>query len=229
MAILGLHNYNGTLAVYPSGYNYTVWNANNEAWRFTCNCTECIVLPVELLNFNGKAEKPGVNHLYWQTATESNSSHFTVQRLRTQDQFEDIGDVPAAGNSNEIRQYEFVDNNAPDGYAYYRLKQVDKDGQEYYSNVIMVGIATDPVRLINTYPNPVENELYLSIQSDGTPFKLILMDQQGHQWILDDAISYHGNLKLKYDMTNFAPGTYTLQAISDKNQVLFKTTIVKNK
>ena len=36
-AILGLHNYNGTTAV--TAYNYpTQWSANNEAWRFTCNC-----------------------------------------------------------------------------------------------------------------------------------------------------------------------------------------------
>jgi len=229
MAILGLHNFNGTRAVFPTGLNYTVWNANNQAWRFTCNCTDCISLPVELLKFRGKAEKPGVNHLYWETATETNSSHFTVQRLVTQDNFEDIGDVPAAGNSNEIRKYEFIDNHAPDGYAYYRLKEVDKDGQEFYSSVIMVGITKDPVTLINTYPNPVENELYLSIQSDGTPFKLVFIDKQGHAWVLDHVSSYQGNMKLKYDLSNFAPGTYTLQAINDKDQILFTTTIVKNK
>ncbi|MCX7697687.1 MAG: T9SS type A sorting domain-containing protein [Bacteroidales bacterium] len=229
MAIMGIHNYNGSIARFPAGYNYTVWNATNQAWRLTCNCTGCIVLPVEFLSFNGKVEKPGINRLYWQTATERNSDYFVVQRLINGDQFKDLGKVPAAGNSSTPQSYDFIDEDAPIGYAYYRLKQVDCNGEEFYSSTIMVGSQNERVQLTNVYPNPVENELFIVVQSDGTPFDLYLVDQQGHQMIMDKVTSYHGQLKLKYDVSNLSAGNYTLQAISDKGGLLFSHSFIKTK
>lgn len=229
MAILGIHNYNGTLARFPAGYNYTVWNATNQAWRFTCNCPTCVALPVEYISFTGKVLEPGINLLEWQTATETNSDHFVVQRLVTEDQYRDLGVVPAAGNSSTVRKYEFIDNKAPEGYAYYRLKQVDCDGKEYYSSTIMVGGISGTVDLTNIYPNPVENELFLTIQSDGTPFNLYIIDPQGHQTLLDKVSSYQGQMRLKYDVSHLTSGTYTLQAINEKGAILFTKTFVKSR
>jgi len=101
----------------------------------------CIVLPVELIYFDAKCDKNNLVQLQWQTASETNSDYFTVERSGNGNIFEAIGVVKAAGNSSTRRYYYFTDTlsafklyNLP--AYYYRLKQVDKNGANKYLQII---------------------------------------------------------------------------------------------
>lgn len=77
------------------------------------------------------------NMLAWSTATEKGSNYFLIEKSENGQSFEVIGNVPATGFSNAIKEYQFLDM-AASGDASYRLKLVDKSGVYTYSRVALV-------------------------------------------------------------------------------------------
>lgn len=112
------------------------------------------VLPVTLISFTADAIKSGVQ-LKWQTGTEIDNSYFEIQRSKDGYVFDAVGSVEGNGNSSELIDYSFTDKKAPFGINYYRLRQVDFDGDFEYSPIIFVnyeGFITGMDMVI--YPNP---------------------------------------------------------------------------
>ncbi|PKP01527.1 MAG: hypothetical protein CVU11_14900 [Bacteroidetes bacterium HGW-Bacteroidetes-6] len=226
-AILGLHNYNGTIAVSPAGYNYpNTYSFSNQAWRFTCNCPGCIVLPVELVEFNGEQIALGVNRLQWSTATETNNAYFEVQRMHNDGEFEVIQIVEGAGNSNTLQNYSYTDNDAPEGPCYYRLRQVDKDGRYSFSATIVVGNIPDFAEISSAYPNPADDELNVKISSDGTEFRIVLVNSTGQEFVLAENMSIMGFDKLSFNIASIPAGIYFLKVSSAKDESYFNDKIV---
>jgi len=145
--------------VYTGGDYSDVRIGANE--NFYENLSDCVkrVIPVELVSFTGE-ERSCKNHLIWETATETNSDYFVVERSLDAVQFSEIGRVDAAGNSSQNSSYNFVDSWAG-ATMYYRLKQVDNDGRYEYFDVIRINSdchADDVGTFIDVFPNPVAGE-----------------------------------------------------------------------
>lgn len=66
------------------------------------------VLPVSLTSFILKSEKTNEIIVNWSTASEANSSHFEVLVSKDGKSFHRIGMVNSAGNSNTVRDYQFI-------------------------------------------------------------------------------------------------------------------------
>jgi len=81
-------------------------------------------LPIELIDFTYELSE-GIIVFVWQTASEINSSFFIIQYSADAQNFSDVVNIPAAGNSSYLINYSYRYNGA-DGY--YRLKQFDYDG-----------------------------------------------------------------------------------------------------
>lgn len=96
-------------------------------------------LPVQLVNFTGKEIKQGIL-LEWTTMSEINNQMFEIERSADAINFEKIGYVNGNGNSNTEINYSLVDKNVSNGIYYYRLRQIDFDGQSHISNIIAVWI-----------------------------------------------------------------------------------------
>lgn len=166
-AILGLHNYNGTIAVIPPNRNTSpTWATTNEAWRFSTTCTTCVPLPVELIHFDGY-RKNEVNIINWKTLTETNNDFFILERSEDGENYYEIAKVKGAGTSNIENTYTYNDFNTKSNTEYYRLKQVDFDGSYYFSNPIAISDNDiNELFVLNIYPNPASNEFYLDILSN---------------------------------------------------------------
>ncbi|HSV76459.1 MAG TPA: hypothetical protein VLH37_05450 [Bacteroidales bacterium] len=92
-------------------------------------------LPIELLSFSVNAGTESVL-LNWETATETNNDFFTIERSTDVQNWEILGYVDGAGNSNKPLSYSFTDSQPLEGISYYRLKQTDFDGKyEYFGPV----------------------------------------------------------------------------------------------
>lgn len=113
-------------------------------------------LPVDLLFFRALTISEGVR-LTWATASERNSSNFAVERSLNGKDFEEIGNVAAAGNSISRQEYSFLDDACFLGRNYYRLKQVDVDGTYEYFNITFAD--TDGEKAVIIYPNPVQDHI----------------------------------------------------------------------
>ena len=122
-------------------------------------------MPVELMGFYGFSTGRQ-NELHWKTQSESNSSHFVVERSSNGEQFYELGSVPAAGNSTTELAYQLTDENPYFPVSYYRLRQVDLDGNYKYSGVITVetDIEAD-LSIYAVYPNPTSANCFVEFSS----------------------------------------------------------------
>lgn len=96
-------------------------------------------LPVTLVEISGE-EVDGTVVLNWATSREINSDRFGVERRDANGNFQEIGSVLAAGNSEERREYSFTDSTPELGRNAYRLRMIDRDGSEEFSPVIIVEV-----------------------------------------------------------------------------------------
>lgn len=107
-------------------------------------------LPVELVEFTAQAfEKTNV--LKWVTASERINDRFVVEKSSDGKQFSKIGEVKGCGTCNYANEYTFTDERRIKPSNYYRLKQVDFDGTEHYSDVIHLESNRTQTQI---FPNP---------------------------------------------------------------------------
>ncbi|MBJ6116940.1 T9SS type A sorting domain-containing protein [Pontibacter sp. BT310] len=123
-------------------------------------------LPVELMYFKAtRRENNAV--LTWATAMEKNNEGFEVQVSQDGVNYRQLQFVPTKNGNTSIKQtYEFVDKeNGKFGTRYYRLRQLDSDGQYAYYGPQMV-IFGDVVNSVFVYPNPFERDVKLDVDSE---------------------------------------------------------------
>ncbi|MEL7162631.1 MAG: hypothetical protein AAFN92_17875, partial [Bacteroidota bacterium] len=92
-------------------------------------------LPVVLSSFTGRVDEATVI-LDWTTSSEDQTDRFEVQRRGTTGDFSTIGTVAATGNSTTTQAYTFTDEEPFNGQNDYRLRIVDTDGTETFSDVL---------------------------------------------------------------------------------------------
>lgn len=66
-----------------------------------------------------------------------------IERSKNMHNWEELMLVNGAGNSTQIINYNIIDYNPYFNTSYYRLKQVDFDGQYSYSNIEAVQLSDD--------------------------------------------------------------------------------------
>ncbi|WP_107039159.1 T9SS type A sorting domain-containing protein [Brumimicrobium mesophilum] len=133
-------------------------------------------LPIELIEF--KVEKQGSAAMVnWSTASELNNDYFNLERSTDGYNFETITIVDGAGNSSEIIEYDYLDREPKTGINYYRLKQIDFDGQFSFSDIKSVEF--DAWDYLNIYPNPLISGRDLLISSTGSISKVELINGTG--------------------------------------------------
>ena len=127
-------------------------------------------LPVKLSSFSATLNNNSKVDLKWSTATETNLSHFVVERSSDGTSYSDAGMVFAYGNTASKVDYTLADNisSIQSGVIYYRLRSVDVDGKNQYSDVRIIRISKQSENNITilTYPNPVSNEIRITIPAN---------------------------------------------------------------
>lgn len=183
------------------------------------------ILPVELTVFNGW-NNGDVNDLVWQTASESNSLYFELQRSADGQQFETIGTVAAAGYSLETLDYRFTDVAPLQGNNYYRLKAVDHDQTFEYSNVIVIA-TTQKQPTVHVYPNPASDVIHF--QTSGTKesiSQIEVRDAMG-RLVRKQTNSQAGINTTSFDVSDLNSGLYFVRATEENGNVILETSFVK--
>jgi len=149
-------------------YNYTCTFHGQMVASFTASGP----LPVKLSAFNVINENNNAL-LKWTTASEDNIDYFSIQKSKTSADFKEIGRVPAAGHSSEVKTYTFTDHisSSADKYFYYSIAIVDKDGKEELSKIeLFKNKITSNKIILSLGPNPVSKagHLMLKFNADRT-------------------------------------------------------------
>lgn len=162
-------------------------------------------LPVKLLSFTGTYNnRTDETTLIWQTASEVNNKGFEIERSTDGVHFHKIGYLAGNKTSTQVIGYSYNDllknlaiNNKQ---VYYRLKQIDLDGQSTYSKIIIVGISTDSREPEFTiYPNPTTRILNIT----GLKQEAIIYNRQG---VKVKSITTNGQA----DLSDLADGLYII-------------------
>ena len=99
--------------------------------------------------------------LEWTTLTEIDNWGFAIQRATEENQtaeWDSIGFVEGNGTTSEIVSYEFLDSNLISGSYQYRLKQINNNGNYYFSKTILLDVNLPQQYLLyQNYPNPFNN------------------------------------------------------------------------
>ncbi len=138
-------------------------------------------LPVEVADFTARVAGHAVV-LEWLTASEANSRYFEVQRSPDGRRWTAIGQVPAAGESRQLRRYRMEDNRPLRGTNYYRLKAVDYDGTFDYSGVRKVVFVSEVAGPVILSENPTDGVLRVDASAlAGQPLDVRILDAAGRE------------------------------------------------
>lgn len=130
------------------------------------------ILPVTFTYFWGK-EDNNINTLYWQTASELNNKEFEIECSTDGADFFYLATVEGNGTSNVIHNYQYLHHAAIlNDVIYYRLKQVDFNGNYNYSAIIAVKNKTYRQKTITIYPNPSNNTISIKNITSKTTYKI---------------------------------------------------------
>ncbi|GAB1441403.1 hypothetical protein MASR2M39_02370 [Ignavibacteriales bacterium] len=213
-------------------YTYRVRAFNTTLFSPSSNqATVTTMVPVELASYSVTAVKNNVN-IEWSTASETNASHFIVERKLSDGEWMEAASIKAAGTSTTIKSYSVSDRNVATGKYSYRLKQVDFDGtsETFTAIEVEVGVPT-AFDMSQNYPNPfnpstkidfsipVPANVTLDIfDISGQKVATVLSGQMnaGYHFVNIDAA--------KYGMSS---GTYVYRLSADKFTSIKKMILVK--
>ncbi|MBL4651084.1 MAG: T9SS type A sorting domain-containing protein [Aureispira sp.] len=178
-----------------------------------------VLLPIKLLSFNAFAQENYTTKINWQTTEEIDSDHFVLERSEDGLYFYPIYRINAAGNSQELLTYNYIDDELPvrngikGGDFYYRLKQVDLNESVYYSKIRVASFVSEKVDVLKIYPNPVmamlNIEFILGSNDQQQSFQII--NGIGQVVVEKELNGTSGFNTAQIDVHSLAQGTYVLQ------------------
>jgi hypothetical protein len=140
--------------------------------------------PVEMISFYAQ-EASGHVRVTWTTEHEMNNRGWYLERSANRGQWERLSFIDGHGTTGFTQMYEYTDNNVTLGGKYeYRLRQMDFDGKETFSDVayVMMGGLPSTTRLMQNYPNPFNPSTTLTIELASPSYvHLNVYDEMGRQ------------------------------------------------
>ena len=181
-------------------------------------------LPVELSVFESKILDEGIFH-YWKTVPEQHNEYFELEYSTDGLDWEVVKRLAGAGATAQANEYKFVDNQPSEDIVYTRLKQVDYDGTATYSNINRVGGEESPLQ-INTYPNPVTNQLTVSGVDEISRSSIKWFNSNGVEVTPVGEANPNG-VTYYFDNTRLSAGPYFL-VVQTKGKLFTKTILVQH-
>lgn len=228
-AVMGLHNFDGTIyrpPVNATAHNYpTNWTMTNTGYQWTASCANCAVLPIEFKNFYGQRVDQ-VNKIFWETALEENVESFSVMRSIDAENFYEIARVTAK-NKASLYNYDDIETK-PGTLYYYKIISNEKNGVHKSTNVIPLGSNLNEVMVSGIYPNPVQSDFVMSVDSrSATELEVKIYDIVGKLVKSFTRNSSIGVQQLNFSIPELSSGSYMIEVRSADKQVITQQKLIK--
>lgn len=176
-----------------------------------------IILPIELVNFSAYLTNHNSVKLDWETVSEISNDFFVIERSVNGVNWESVIKIDGAGNSSALLQYSTQDENPYDGTSYYRLKQIDFNGDFTYSPIKRIYIdklKKEPL----IYPNPTAGDFVIDL---GVKYKSVTVNILDINRKVIQTHSFHESqlLNLKLEEPR---GVYSVVVNTGNKRVLFR-------
>ena len=188
----------------------------NVAWDGICenSYNNCLPLPVELINFSLSCEN-NYHELNWTTVSETNNKKFLIEGSYNGKEFIDIDTIKGQGTTNKETKYTY---NIRNKFNYYKLKQVDYDGQFEYFGPISVDCERNEFKV---FPNPVKDILSITgnVKNSSESISVEISDMLGNLVYSETFIEKSNIIYKEINISGLKPGTYIVKV----NNQFFKT------
>lgn len=155
-------------AYQPGDTSIIVDTSSHFAHYGYCNSN---AFPLSIVSFTG-AINNNITELQWQVENEQDVKNYAIERSVDGIHFSAVGSKNALNTSSVW--YSFTDNieGLYNPIVYYRLKQMNKSAEIFYSNRILLQTQQKENTQLLVYPNPATNFVYVNFNSlsrqDGT-------------------------------------------------------------
>ncbi|HEX7414908.1 MAG TPA: T9SS type A sorting domain-containing protein, partial [Bacteroidia bacterium] len=173
-------NGNGASVAY-NGISTNMASPTNPSTYTPTGCSLPVVLPIQLLSFTATKTQQNIT-LNWATINQVNNNYFEAEYSIDTQNFIPFYQTKGAGNSNEVIEYSCPFNvNIGDNTPYFRLKQVDYNGNYKYSNIVSLS-STVGLSSVNIYYNTIKDKIVTKFKLDApTQVSISLYDITGRE------------------------------------------------
>lgn len=190
--------------------DYKVDNMNISQWMIQYTKAAGGVLPAALSHYEVNTCQNQVV-VEWTSTQESNTNYFEIERAGADLRFSAIGKIAAAGNSGNIHNYSFTDQQPLAGTSFYRLALVNSDGVKEYFDIKKVAFR-EADGLIRLSPVPATGLLNLSFELPvAQKLNFTIRDVNGRSLKSWSAQFSAGSGNLPIHIDALAAGVYYLQ------------------
>ena len=155
------------------------------------------------------------NEIKWSVANEQNIDHYIIERsVGSIDDWQEICQI--ISNASDASNYSYADYEITDhGYYYYRVKQIDFNGNQSTSSVVQVYVPIQNDFKLLSYPNPAREELNVEIflKENALDLQSQLIRADGQSVNLENVIPsnlHSGFHNFNIDTSNIPSGIYYL-------------------
>ena len=165
------------------------------------------ILPVEWENFSAELNANNQVLIKWAVSQQSNNKGYYVEQSADGVRWESLIFIPTDPKEDGAAKYTYVHQRPISGRHYYRIRQVDLDGNVTYSAIRIVDIKNDIH--VELSPNPASDHLYIRLESG-------IINENSQAFIFDFSGKLVKNINLKsgvntIDIRSLAEGTYCLR------------------
>jgi hypothetical protein len=161
--------------------------------------TPTSLLAVKLISFSAEKSATGVL-LKWTTATETSNDYFGVERSFDGNTWNTIATIKGNGTTQNVSSYQYADNNAISAIVYYRLKQVDADGQGEFSAVRIINGNGSSANASKMYA--FNKNIFIEPARDITTDLNVVIMTVGGQLIMKQQYSASGKISINLSNLN---------------------------
>ena len=196
-------------------------------WTFSVDSSlhkiECLsVVPVNLISFSAQLTQSNTVKLNWETASETNTVLFNLERSFDGLHYSLIKAINASGNSNSGKKYQLMDLEPRQGNNFYRLKITDNNLRSIYGKVELVKFRKKEIGFY-IYPNPVSDILNVSNSSKNGAVQIYINDIAGR--LIKELILPYSSI-YKIELNSLRPGQYVLK-LNSGHEIISKIFIKK--
>jgi autotransporter-associated beta strand protein len=201
----------GTTSVSGNSLTYTGYKGSFSP--FAIGGSQTVALPIELIAFNATCMSD-FTQIRWTTASEKNNKMFELYRSDNALDWEWIHTESGQGDKASETNYQFMDSKKQ--AAYYRLKDIDFDGKENWSQIIFADCESNTSKT-EVYPNPAQDFIKVITEIDEkTILRIVSLDGR-----ILKTLPLISNQTL-VDIKSLVSGVYIIEITNQKSTITFK-------
>lgn len=183
--------------------------------------TPLITLAANFLSFTGKLKGDNTIELKWEASTDQKHRYFEVEKSSDRINFISIGKIEGTALYSLIDKYPNIGNN------FYRIRAVDADGNDKYSNVINVVYNPEMIYL-QAYPNPVSDQLYVKLKTQRPGLLYVRVSDMSGKIVKSLEVVADDNGKtFTIDTKGLSSNMYVLKIVNTDNETIGTQKFVK--